>query len=251
MTVPDSALLKFARAGEHLDTLKRKVAAFEQNKPYGFREQIDKDRTQRTFFMVEKHRVPEQIGLMIGDCIHNFRCVLDHLVFNLPRAHGTNARWEGMSQFPICDDSTRFAGMRSDMLGLDPTTRAVIESLQPYFGGNDPVGHPLWYLRELSNFAKHRLIRFATLIPTGFGIEVPLPATGTMHAVFAHGSVEHDAIIGKLYYSDPSPSGVQMKVTMSLGVTIAELEPAIGVQTALVAIQNTVEDAMTKLAPFI
>jgi hypothetical protein len=251
VTVPDSALLKFARASEHLDALKREVAAFEQNSPYGVREQIDEDRTQRTFYMVEKHRLPERIGLMIGDCIHNFRCALDHLVFNLPRHARTNPRWEGTSQFPICDDHTKFAARRNDTLGVDPTTLAVMESLQPYCGGNDPVGHPLWYLRELSNFDKHRLIRFAALIPTGYAIDPPPPATGTVRAVFANGAVEHGAIIGKLYYSDPSPPGGQFNVTMSLGVTIAELEPAIGVQTALVAIQNTVEDVLTKLGRFI
>jgi hypothetical protein len=111
------------------------MLAFVQSKPYGFREQINDDRTQRTLYMVERQALPQRFGLIVGDCVHNLRGVLDHLVFNLPRAAGTDPSWEGRSQFPICDDSDKFAGRRNDTLGVDPLARAVVEELQPYFEG--------------------------------------------------------------------------------------------------------------------
>ncbi len=248
--IPASAVAKFERAAEHLEALKGEMLAFEQSKPYGVREQINDDRTERTLYMVENQATPQRFGLIVGDCVHNLRGVLDHLVFNLPRVTGTNPHWVGWSQFPICDDSTKLAGRWKDTLGVDPLALAVVEELQPYFGGKDPVGQPLWYLRELSNLDKHRLLQDAALIRNGFGIEIPIPAAGTVHAVVAEGAVEHDAIIGKIYYSDPSPPGVQMTVTQHFAVTIRELDPPIGVQTCLEAIQVAIEQAMSRLSPF-
>jgi hypothetical protein len=112
------------------------------------------------------------------------------------------------------------------------------------------MGQPLWYLRELSNLDKHRLLHAAALIRTGDRIEMLPPATGTAHAVVAEGAVEHDAIIGKIYYSDPCPPGVQITLTQGFGITIRDLHPAIGVQTALEAIRVAVEHAPAPLGPF-
>src|SRR5579863_7329550 len=119
-----------------------------------------------------------------------------------------------------------FSRASRGILGADPAAIAVIESFQPYVGRSDPSGHPLWYLRELSNVDRHRLIRFASLVRTGMSIELPQPTTGTVHPVWADGAVEHGAILGKLYYSDPSPPGGEMRISMTFGVTISDIEPA-------------------------
>jgi len=120
MTIPHSAALKLARSRDHLDALKKEVDAFEQSHPYTFRDEVNPDRTQRTLFLVERRPFPDAVGLMIGDCIHDLRCALDHLVFNLPRGPGTDARWEQWSQFPISNDPEEFLQGKS----RDPWSRS-------------------------------------------------------------------------------------------------------------------------------
>ena len=250
---PESVFLKLTRAQEHLDAFKGELAAFQNGNPYTVHHQMNHDRREVTYYLVVVREAPARLGLMIGDCVQNLRSALDHLVFNLPRAAGTDPKWERGSQFPICDTPDGFAGIVNRyLLGVDPAAITAVERLQPYDGGNPPEGKPLWYLRELSNLDKHRIIHLIAIIGLGASLEVPNPPTGTVHGILAHDAgMEHGAVIGKMYYSDPAPASVEVKVNLAAGVTIRDIEPAVGVQAALEGAYERVVNAVGTLEHFL
>ncbi len=252
---PESAYLKLARAKRHLGALNHEITIFEQSNPYSIDYEASHDRRQIAVKLRILREPPIEMGLLVGDCIYNLRCALDHLVYALPRQAGTDARWEKWSQFPIADDAARFAASsRRDLVGIDPGAVTAIESLQPYFAGNRPEGEPFWYLRELSNLDKHRLSPLVYSQAAQGNVECPKPPTGTAHGVFSTGDLEDGATILKLYFSDPAPPRMEMTLTLTFGITIRDVQPsgdpAAGVNFILEPVYDRVEHAIRTLEPF-
>lgn len=120
----------------------------------------------------------ENVGLMVGDVVHNLRSALDHLAWQLAclNTNGSPSRpWR--VQFVIEDDPARFARYcNSDCLAeIDPAHQALIERRQPYQGLHErpdnwsgPYIHQLALLRDLSNEDKHRVLPTILLIPHRF-----------------------------------------------------------------------------------
>jgi hypothetical protein len=107
-------------------------------------------------------------GILIGDVIHNFRCVLDHIVWQLAcyKTNGAGPPTERRARkvgFPIQVDPPsanivpeKFAdgGALKDVL---PDHRAIIHEFQPY-KRTYPKSDELAILQSLSNTDKHRVI---------------------------------------------------------------------------------------------
>ena len=247
----ESVLFKLMRAQHHVRVLEEELAEWSQSKPFGFRSETSADRLQVTLHHRVDHEAPPTIGLLIGDAIQNYRIALDHLLFNIPRAPGTDRRWQRWSQFPITDDATSFAGAKNNTLGMDFAAIKAIEGLQPYFGGRDPVGHPIWYLRELSTLDNHRILHVVAMLPRNVKVALPPPPTGTLRVVFAEGVALENAVLGKLYYSNPALRGVDMEVSITYGITVKGLEPPVGILTVMDFIDRAVVESISKLATFL
>jgi hypothetical protein len=118
-----------------------------------------------------------QFGVILGEIVHNLRCALDFLIWELsvkaqqyrppdvilPRSPDT--KWKRL-QFPITMDN---AGWKNAIKGnnlwaLDQTTIDDIEKLQPYYGGKAAADQPLWWLQELWNIDKHRTIPIIIMV---------------------------------------------------------------------------------------
>jgi hypothetical protein len=103
--------------------------------------------------------VLEDLGLVLGDFVHNSRGALDHVVFRLARNHLNRDPTESESrsiQFPIYKDPGAFAN--SAVLGfVCGSAGAAMEQMQPYHAA-DSNKHPLAVLHWLSNRDKHRLV---------------------------------------------------------------------------------------------
>ncbi len=109
--------------------------------------------------------VPEisrDIGLLIGDCVHNLRATLDNLVYTI----GTEANPRLKSEerraltFPIADQRSDFLDSRRKgvIAKLPCRAQARIQGLQPYKRGKEAQRHPLSVLRQLSDADKHQNI---------------------------------------------------------------------------------------------
>ena len=112
---------------------------------------------------------PQDLSLIIGDCLYNLRAALDYLAWQLVLAH--RGRPNHRTQFPIYDTRLTPKG-RSRRIepegGVDAPALAVLESLQPYQRGHDAQTHPLAVLQRLSNIDKHRQLHIARGATTPF-----------------------------------------------------------------------------------
>ena len=114
---------------------------------------------------------PLHLGVIVGDFLHNLRCVLDHLVWQLVELNGVKPG--DHNQFPIFDTPAAYNEKAGRYLrGVASDHRALIEGFQPYHLDGDPTRHYLAVLRDLSNIDKHRFVHPVVTVGDGDGREV-------------------------------------------------------------------------------
>ena len=113
---------------------------------------------ERVFFARITATPPARFSTILGDCLQNLRASLDYLAWALVLVNHHTPN-DG-TYFPIYRNGHRPGKhFRPKCLtGVDPKAIAIIERLQPNYGGQNPDLHLLWFLRELSNHDKHREI---------------------------------------------------------------------------------------------
>src|SRR5258708_5279852 len=104
------------------------IFASELPKPYTVTPETN-SRTGKKQWCVRIIRQPDPtLSLIVGDCIHNLRSSLDHLIFAL-----NQGRKKRKSAFPICSHPDQFTCKGKPAIsGLPLECRKVVESLQPY-----------------------------------------------------------------------------------------------------------------------
>lgn len=142
--------LKLKEAWLHLQSLDREVEAFrDRNDP----------------------EPPLHLGVIVGDFLHNERCVLDHLVWQLVLLNGRKPN--DRSQFPITNTPEGFAAAaESSLRGVASDHLALIETFQPYHLDGNPAEHVLAVLRDLSNIDKHRFVHPVLIAGEGDAREI-------------------------------------------------------------------------------
>jgi hypothetical protein len=160
MSSIDSPLAKFNRAEQHLETLKEKLSPLSDINSYGITEDIDNATGEDvySYSFGEIPPMPDGIELLIGEMLYNFRCSLDHLVWQLILSAGNMPT--DKSEFPIFKDIDKYERAKKIKLkGVSNTVVTIIDSLQPcYSTGDKDYWKYLWYLQILSNIDKHRYL---------------------------------------------------------------------------------------------
>jgi hypothetical protein len=155
-----SFVLKLERADDHLKTLIEEVRWWVQSDAYRISEEIDPKTDLTTVYVEPVSQPPLKLSILMGDALHNLRGSLDHLALALAEANlgqRPSKEVEEGSQFPIYSDPGRWKGGHERRIGsAHPDAQAIIERLQPYQAGEQWESHPLWILRQLSDFDKHR-----------------------------------------------------------------------------------------------
>jgi hypothetical protein len=100
-----------------------------------------------------------RLALVLGDCIHNIRSSLDHLVAQLALLNNATSVAIEKTAFPICLSPNDFknATVRKVAPYISGDALREIEKLQPYSAG-DGVQNILWVLSQLDIIDKHRLL---------------------------------------------------------------------------------------------
>ncbi len=151
--------VKIERAYKHLDELEAAVLSL----------------GEATFKTISIERQPEftkpvlkadplyiygfDIPAIAGDIVHNLRCALDHLAFQLvsvgvEAGESRTEKWADI-QFPIFHSPASYeAGKGRRIEGMRREAVEAIDRLKPYQDGNDA----LWLLRQLDNTDKHNFI---------------------------------------------------------------------------------------------
>jgi hypothetical protein len=150
----DLISVKVERAQEHLASLSAEVRAYLESKPYAVGFKRDPESRRLIYFVAGVRPTPRRLSALLGDTIHNLRSALDHLAFQLVSV-GTGKSPSSHVYFPIADDRAKYIEQRRRQLkGATPSAIAVVDSLNPYKGGNDE----LWLLHKLNNLDKHRVL---------------------------------------------------------------------------------------------
>jgi hypothetical protein len=161
----ESARLKLKRANLHASTAKRETGRLFKRQPeaaFGI-ELEGKPEVRlgarfwcRVVVLRGLPDLPDSYSARFGDAIHNYRCVLDHIAWQLV-AHGASPNpvkpWK--VQFPIYDQRTTFRKQKATRLpGVDSRPVKFIENRHAYRGGK-ATNQYLTALRDLSNDDKH------------------------------------------------------------------------------------------------
>lgn len=178
-------LSKVRHAREHRDALDRYISETftdEANRPViGAKfEPESGDYVKYVSRMPDLEPFLLEVGLRVGDTVHDLRSALDHLMIQLALLHkpGLTPKQARSIQFPIADTPDDFAKQRRHYLRhIDHAHRTVFESFQPYDSRTrsgladtytGPWIHPLRLLRDLSNEDKHRVIITAAFNPGSY-----------------------------------------------------------------------------------
>jgi hypothetical protein len=153
---------KFARAEHHLEQLANLVTAFLATGPYmAFEEVNDRDQSpepnsfasvSHTWRGAIRRKPPADWSPLVGDCLNNLRCSLDHVAWALAGSTGRN------TAFPIFTDPGKYKRVTPGhhLKYIPNDAQAFIESLQPYHHLSGPKAHSLFLLDRLANDDKHR-----------------------------------------------------------------------------------------------
>jgi hypothetical protein len=184
----DEAWSKLQWARKHLDVVRTHVEPIDQGDAYNISVDIDPNAGTYIFRVHNLEPLDSNLGLMIGDCLHNARTALDYLMVRLVAlTTGQEPSDIEHVQFPICTTPDQF-GSKTGELRKDLALRGYltrIEELQPFNNGNTSIwgstslgqrlfsGVPaaLEKLAQLDNRDKHRAVHAVWLGHSALGTE--------------------------------------------------------------------------------
>jgi hypothetical protein len=159
-----SVRLKIGRAKCHIADLRLALRHFAGSQPYRVDNRPDPATGGPVYFLAGVADVPQAISVIAGDAIHNLRCALDHLAYQLVMV-GAGSVPSHHVYFPVVDDPVENKHkFDKDVGGMRPAAADAIRDLEPHKGGK---GHRLWVLHKLNNTDKHRLLLAAVSVYRG------------------------------------------------------------------------------------
>jgi hypothetical protein len=213
---------KIDRGYEHLDALDEEIQTWLRRHPYGLRTQVqDKGRRHVGFLEIYGQPDSTRLGLLIGDCAHNFRSALDHLIGTIGRANLAPARFEeveGKLEFPICTSEAawKIALSQGKLEGMGRRVCAKVKRTQPY-RTDDPATDDLTVLGWLDNRDKHRLVHAVAAYPRVTALNLDALNGPPRLVEAAPGPFEDGAQVYTVLTDQPNPS---MQVSCDVGVEI-------------------------------
>lgn len=115
--------------------------------------------------------IPDDLVLAVGDCIHNLRCVLDHVVSQIADVYAPSRSQveKRQSMFPLCSTRDEFKRQvaRGRLRNLPSGAIKVVERAQPYHRRYALLG----VLDALENIDKHRALVLVAAVSYGLSSE--------------------------------------------------------------------------------
>lgn len=156
-----SAKLKIDRAKQHINVLKSEFDAFLDANPHTHSTKYEYDPNEYSGMRdvrisVEFGKdvtVPNILGLLIGDAVHNLRAALDHLMWELIGPVGT--RQDKYLAFPMGDTWSNYESVINGLQATSPATKKFLKAFEAHGGGN---GDLLYGLNILDRTDKHRIL---------------------------------------------------------------------------------------------
>ena len=172
------AYAKIDRAVDHFDKIDVAIGEmFRAEKDSDITgHKIKSDSQELVVSVAEQAPLDPTLPLMVGDCVHNARSALDHVVYQLALLNNAPKDAAAKTSFPVCLTPKEFKNATKGKIApfVSSAAFAEIERLQPYKTGNKE-NDLLWILSQLDIIDKHRLLIVAETQtrPTAFKITTP------------------------------------------------------------------------------
>ena len=155
--------VKAERAKRHLCDLEVARNSFLNSNPYRIECESNPQTGYNIYRVFDIQSTPVEIGLIVGDAIHNLRSALDHLAYQLVISNGKIPTKQ--TAFPVFDDATKYkAGLAGKVSGMAKSAIDEIDAAEPYQGGK---GAGLWVLHYLDIADKHHALLIPLINVTG------------------------------------------------------------------------------------
>ena len=220
------ARIKLDRAQEQLLALGETLAAFAEDEPYQLVERVDPgvsdDLRDYRYIVTDLKPTRPEFAAHIGEILHNFRSMLDYLVYAAATRHSFS------TQFPIFHRASDWQAKSEPMMrNVPPRYAQMVEQAQPYHLP-DPSEHTLSKLNYLSNTDKHRLLNTtATALSDAAPTFLPEHDVAAIHDVVMNVGILEEG--GELVRLVIEPSGPDPVVTMAgefrLAITFRDAAP--------------------------
>jgi hypothetical protein len=153
--------LKLGRATRHFNEATALLAAYKNPSPYSVRRD-ENPHTGLSFWITLNMKPPDEIALAAGDCIHNLRSALDHIIYEL--SCYTAGQDVPDTAFPILVSSRNWKSISRQQLRAVPVPAfRRIEELQPFQGLDARywTRERLLHVHQLDIADKHRNLNLA------------------------------------------------------------------------------------------
>lgn len=262
-------IAKLDRSEYHLDALSAEVRGVMELNAEAMETRFNPIDQSYSSIFKEPRPIPHvDLGLILGDVIHNMRSALDHLVAIL--VADTGHQVHTAHQFPIGNGPNDWQrsvvnpprNRRSQLEFVDPSYIAIIEEVQPY---QPTTGLPsLAVVRDLSNADKHRLIhvvrRRLTARPNVSAVHtIPYTITGIDYSdpgssledgtEVARVRTHFDLVVDSSTSNVAFPPGSEMNMRVDMAVT-AVFGPPGEEDTRIGDLRNCLADCRAILARF-
>ena len=248
--------MKLLRAEEHLEAIKRELAAYASRRPYGFIGEFDRAKSRYAFKVCVFEDPPLFVSVLIGEFLHNASSALEHIAWELVKLNGFSPN-ETKTGFPIFTSEEKWKRHAPAMMdGMSLRHRAEIESLQPF---KRVARHAVDYdllalLHNMWNIDKHRTLHATATVRTTADVSFIAVADCFLcgERDMTIGRYEHGAVIA---YADIEITGDHPKVAMDddssidiafddLGMSGARLgpTPVVDVLEGILTVVNEIYD---------
>jgi hypothetical protein len=147
------ARAKLRRARRHLTDLEEAAKEYLASDPFQVYTVAEPERGPISYRVHVRAEPPEELGLMLGDALHNARSALDHVACLLVEQGGGTITQS--TAYPINNDAVKFrAGVKARLMGATDAARDAVVATAAYRGGDDQ----LWALHQLDIDDKHKLL---------------------------------------------------------------------------------------------
>ena len=184
-----------------IDLLNAKIVAWQNNAPYGFREEPHSEMGEKIIRLANVKQPSPLINVEVGMVIHCIRSALDILMVKLAEREGHVAPTD--VYFPIVASRAELSQGRSPAIKkidrLSDVNKQIIESLKPYKGGDDT----LFAIHRLDIMRKHQRLIGVRVVPSRF-IVSPYALRYGLKIVPVWNGFQDDAIVGTIHIDAPS-----------------------------------------------
>jgi hypothetical protein len=230
-----SVFAKIARSKENFDEVGIRAAARLKSGDFKVSMELNPDATEHVWrFHAPKGTDFKDVSVCVGDCIHNLRSALDHLVYAIAVHESAKnpPPDENILAFPITTKPGDFKRAKNRIRTLSIGAQKAIEKVQPYNRVQNGSPSALSLLGRLDDVDKHRLLQVVALVPrfrdTILGWE---NVEGENHKVtirdWPETGLKDGSVICTMNFNSPQP---QMKGTFKGTFFLAiryEVEPSL------------------------